>query len=159
MFGIRSVPDRWEPVRAEPLSPRRKLHRQERGVQLLLCCPLLRKNMWAGSQKTDPNCITIQQSRQADVLAPLRKWAKIIHVAFLMVVTSLCHLYLLHHFQNIPCVPLMVRQHVSSCAPSSTTPSDAPVCQDSNYRATNGAASPKVWFTNIQLFLPSLQTG
>lgn len=159
MFGIRSVPDRWEPVRAEPLSPRRKLHRQERGVQLLLCCPLLRKNMWAGSQKTDPNCINIQQSRQAVVLAPLRIWAKIIHVAFLMVVTSLCHLYLLHHFQNIPSVPLMVRQHVSSCAPSSTTPSDAPVCQDSNCRATNGAASPKVWFTNIQLFLPSLQTG
>lgn len=69
MFGMGSVPHRRESVRAEPMPPRRKLHRQEGGVQLLLRDPLLRKNLWAGNPKTNPNCITAQ-TRWADVLAP-----------------------------------------------------------------------------------------
>lgn len=83
----------------------------------------------------------------------------LIHVASLIAVTSLPHLYLLHLFQNIPSVPPMVPQPVSSFAPPSTTLSGASVCQDSNYRATNGAASPKVWFTSIQRLIPSVQTS
>ena len=54
--------------------------------------------------------------------------------------------------QNIFSVPLTVRQRVSRCAPPSTALRGALVCQDSNYRATSGAASPKVWFSNIRIF-------
>lgn len=61
------------------------------------------------------------------------------------------------HLQDIRSVPLTVRQRVSKCAPPSTTTSGAPVCQDSNYRVTNEAASPKVWFTNIPIFTHSFR--